>query len=326
MTDELERDLRAANPLRSRRTDPLSARAEAELADILASAPVVAIESAPRKRSPLGWVLAGAAALVVATLITVSSLNTPTAVIAALPELDAVPIDATLSEVLAEMSANARALPGDTTLGQVIDSEAWYSEITVDEESTTFFVQPQLVHLEWRDDYTGFIETHAGEVRWGDPVSADGMAEPGELLSHYDFDEPGSFPPVFGEPPPDTAEGFREYIRAANPEYDDDTDTMLYFSSLRDIRGFWPLTGPQAAGALDFIATLPDVELLGEVTDRVGRTGVAIVTATETHREVLVFDRTTGQLLSEETLYLGGIPDFDMPPGVMGYTAWEAAG
>jgi hypothetical protein len=334
MTDLLERDLRAANPLHSRRTDPLSARAEADLASILASTPaaadaaatVVPIASAPKKirRARFAWALSAAAALVVASVITIASLTvSPPAGVAAPPDLDPVPIDSTLSEVLAEMSANARQLPGDTSLGHIVESEAWYSDITIGEESTTYFVQPQLVHLEWNADYSGFVETRAGEVRWGDPVDTDGMAEPGELLSRYDYPEPGTFPMGFPQPPPDTADAFRDYIRATYTGFDDATPAASYFAALEDIRGTWPLTGPQAAGALDFIGTLPDVELLGEVVDRLGRTGIAVATETETHRLVLVFDRSTGLLLSAETSYLGGIPDFDYPPGVMGFTAWK---
>lgn len=334
MTDLLERDLRAANPLRSRRTDPLSARAEADLASILTSAPVAAdapsnvapIASAPKKnrRARYAWVLGAAAALAVAAVITVTSLTaSPPAGVAAPPNLDPVPIDSTLSEVLAEMSANARQLPGDTSLGHIVESEGWYSDITIGEESTTYFVQPQLVHLEWHPDLTGFVEARAGEVRWGDPVNAEGMTEPGEVLFRVDYDEPGSFPMAFPQPPPDTGDAFRDYIRAAYPDYTDDTPTGFYFAALEDIRGTWPLTGPQAAGALDFIGTLPDVELLGEVTDRLGRTGIAIATETESHRFVLVFDRETGLLLSAERSYLGGLPDFDYPPGVMSFTAWK---
>lgn len=342
MTDLLERDLRAANPLRSRRTDPLSARAEADLASILASASaatdadaaaaedatatVVPIASAAKRsrRARFAWALSAAAALAAASVITITSLTvSPPAGVAAPPDLDPVPIDSTLSEVLAEMSANARQLPGDTSLGHIVESEAWYSDISITEESTTFFVQPQLVHVEWHPDLTGFVEARAGEVRWGDPVDADGMTKPGEVLFRVDYDEPGSFPLTLPQPPPDTADAFRDYIRAAYPDYTDDTPTGFYFAALEDIRSGWPLTGPQAAGALDFIGSLPDVELLGEVTDRLGRTGIAIATETETHRFVLVFDRQTGLLLSAERSYLGGVPDFDYPPGVMSFTAWK---
>ena len=86
------------------------------------------------------------------------------------------------------------------------------------------------------------------------------------------------------------------------------------------------LTGPQTAAALDLVAGLSDVTLAGTVTDRLGREGIAIQTerASGTHRILLIFSPETGLLLSSESIYLGGIPDFSLEyPTVINYFAWK---
>jgi hypothetical protein len=68
------------------------------------------------------------------------------------------------------------------------------------------------------------------------------------------------------------------------------------------------------------------VTLAGAVTDRLGRAGIAIQTERESgsHRMLLIFSPETGLLLSTETVYLGGIPDYALEyPTVLNYFAWK---
>jgi hypothetical protein len=126
--------------------------------------------------------------------------------------------------------------------------------------------------------------------------------------------------------PPDTADALHAAMDASFG-YGADTPTGWYFSGLYALRTEWALTGPQAAAVLEFIGTLPDVELLGEVTDRLGRTGIALATETAqdgAFRDVLVFDPETGNIISYESTYLGGHPDIDLPvDSVQNFTAWK---
>lgn len=337
MIDKLERDLRAANPLTSRCTDPLSARAEADLARILAEAPsaVTVASEAPaplasvrrRRATRAAWALAAVAAVTTGIVIAATSLTvSPEVSVAAPPALEATPIDATLSEVIEELTAKARALPGDTDPAQTIETEGWSAalEFGNDNSLTNYFVQPENVLRVRAADLSGFIEVTAGEVRWGD-TTAPQIVPPGELIIRSDY-AAGEFPILYPQPAPDTGAALYDYIQAT-VGYDDSTPTGLYFTALRDVRLDWATTGPQAAAVLELVGTLPDVELLGEVTDRLGRTGIAVsteMTLDDTVRNVLVFDPTTGNLLSNEITYLGGSSGLDIPVGsVMQYLAWK---
>lgn len=105
--------------------------------------------------------------------------------------------------------------------------------------------------------------------------------------------------------------------------------TGNYFATIAELRNEWPVQGPQAAAVLDLIDTLPEAVLLGAVTDRRGRSGIAIAIATATRwggtfRDILVFDPETGALTSSEVVYLGGHPEIDIPDDtVMSYAAWR---
>lgn len=55
---------------------------------------------------------------------------------------------------------------------------------------------------------------------------------------------------------------------------------------------------------LGILAEQPDIEVLGAVTDRVGRAGIAVSTRTDDMQLVLVFDETTGALLDYEQIAL----------------------
>lgn len=78
------------------------------------------------------------------------------------------------------------------------------------------------------------------------------------------------------------------------------------------------------AAFLSILAEQQDIAVLGAVTDRVGRHGVAVSTETHEHRLVLVFDETTGALLDYEQIALtptaASVPV--ALPSTVGYTVW----
>jgi RNA polymerase sigma-70 factor (ECF subfamily) len=92
-----------------------------------------------------------------------------------------------------------------------------------------------------------------------------------------------------------------------------------------------PLTPPDVRAALfEVAAGLPGIELLGAMTDRIGRPGVGVaMTAfqmTPFHRqEIIIFDPATSVLLEERTV--GLVPYGDTPaPITWGYATYlEAA-
>lgn len=106
------------------------------------------------------------------------------------------------------------------------------------------------------------------------------------------------------------------------------TDSQMFVvigDLLRD-----PLTPPEVRAALfEVAAGLPGIELLGETTDRIGRTGVAVAMTslplTPWHRqEIIIFDPATSVLLEERTVSLA--PYGDTPaPFLWGYATYLEA-
>jgi len=331
MTD-LERRIRAANPIAIGRATPLSSRAEAELQALLATAPLATAAPRPApalKRARLrgAWVTGLAAVLVFVTVFVVGNVtNRPQSSAASSPPLlTSVAIDATVPEILGVLSAAARDIgPSAASSERTVRSEAWSADISVDDESNvTMFVQPQEISRVWNDELSGRVTAVAGEVRWGaDSASA---AEPGTVLVDEEYGR-GQYPAIFATRPPSTAAELRSYL-AAPLGLDDQSTAGQWFKAVQDLRADWPLDGDQNAALLDLLATLPDVSVAGTVTDRLGREGVAVETESRVDgvfRDILVFDSATGFLISAEDVYLGGLNDISLPAmTVLNYSAWK---
>ncbi len=85
-------------------------------------------------------------------------------------------------------------------------------------------------------------------------------------------------------------------------------------------------TPEQRAALFEVAARIPGVELLGDLTDRAGRAGVAVAMSDEVTRirSELIFDPRTSALLGEEEVVLEG-NSFGYPAGtVIGYVTYLA--
>lgn len=325
--DELERQLRDANPLATRRTSPLSDRAESELSTLLTAEAGAAPAQRRRRRAlpAIGFATAAAMAVSIAIVLAVTNVGHPTPQsVAAPPLLQATELGDSLDDVLARLSERARNQGGTSTPGQTIRYESWAAQIDAESTFSSYFVQPAVNEMTWRPDFSGSWLSRAGEVRYGKPSNNNPAATPGTVLQRDEFG-PGENPMAFYDVPPTDAGELDAYLRGAWG-LPDPSESFDYFTAIEGLRLEWNLTGPQSAAALELIGQLPDVELAGTVTDRLGREGIAIQTerASGTHRMILVFSPETGELLSSELVYLGGIPDFHLEfPTVMNYFAWK---
>lgn len=76
---------------------------------------------------------------------------------------------------------------------------------------------------------------------------------------------------------------------------------------------------PEVRAALyEVAATLPGVQLLGEMTDHAGRVGIGVAMADGEFQEVLIFDPATSSLLEHQTVGLEAYGDH-RPPVLWGY-------
>jgi hypothetical protein len=319
--DDLITRVRNANPGRTRRGSPLSARAEFDLEEILRGSAHSAVRLT--RKLKISWAVAAVTVFALAFVIAVTDVGQRMpASVAAPPQLTFTPVNASLSDVLERLMLSARENTAGTP-SETIRSESWAANITIDEQAATVAVQPREVERRRNSDLSGYVEVRAGSVRWGKASREDPVAE--TVLEHYEY-APGTYPLLFSAIPPSSADELHTYLRSFLL-LTDESSTGDVFRGIQDLRNDWTLDGPQSAALLDMVKSLPDVELLGRVTDRLGREGIAVQTSTRadgTFRDILVFDGKTGSLIAAEAVYLGGAEDVPLPDDtVVNYIAWK---
>jgi hypothetical protein len=318
--DEIERRIREANPYPIRRDDPLSKRAERELALLLSTQRHGSPPHVRRWRTPV--LISTAAAVLALTFAVASSfLFTPQPALAAPPPLELMAITGTPDSVIEELIVRAHSLKSSSPTS--IASETWSADISTDSEQT--FVQPREIVRTRSADLSGTIVVTAGQVRWGNVQANEKPPSPGSVLQLQDFGH-GDYPLLFTTPPPANPSEYRAYFSATAGTTETSTPGD-FFRAITSLRNEWVFTGAQTAAVLEFIQGLPHVEVAGQVTDRLGRHGVAIATNSRSggaFRDMLIFDRATGALLSTEQIYLGGLSGVPLKAStVLDYTAWK---
>ncbi len=320
--DELERLVRDANPAPVQRQTSLSTRAEADLAAILA-APRPTPNPTKKWRRTAIWSSAIAAGLAIILTATIH-FAAPQA-IASPPLLEYAPVSGSSTSVLERLGEMARTSVASSS-SNVLISETWSADITIGEGEATTYVQPREVTRTYRSDGSATFVVRAGEVRWGVVPDDSEAPNPGTELERMELTAADG-PRLFVEPPPSTGgPALRAYIDAALGLSDAST-TGDYFAAVQSLRDEWALDGEQTTALTQLLASLPDVTMLGETTDRLGRTGIAFATRTigdGTFQTVLIFDSASGALIAFENTYLGGNPDVPLPsPSVVNYIAWK---
>ncbi|SFR91593.1 hypothetical protein SAMN05428970_3817 [Agromyces sp. CF514] len=316
---ELSRRLSDARPDLPRRGDDLSPSAETRLRRITTSLPA----ARPRRRSPIFLSVAAAVALLLAVAIGMLVIARPATVYAAAtpPLLHPTPIDGTPEELL--MGLSTKLAPGPTTT-TTVKTQSWYRNMVVGDDGT---IEQVTINPEIRTFEQGPQGARI-EVRRGEPYDSDGRPivvegyEVGSLAWEQDFG-PGEWQPMYGTPPNSAAE-FGAFLRA--PMGAATYTTGEYVNELRGLLGERRLTTEQSKAALEFLASLPDLEVEGEVVDRLGRSGISFSTASRAPGEfvdhVVVSDEGLG-IITIETTYVGHDRTDVQAPSVWGYEAFE---
>lgn len=321
--DDIEQRIRAANASPVRRNSPLSERAKLDLT-LIVQEPRASHFAEGRRRTRRTILVSTVAAMAVIALTVLGAVVfTPHAAMASPPLLSVTTIDGSVTQILGKLSRAARALPAPTST--VIRAETWSADITVKDRVTTEFVQPSEVVRTRLEDLSGEVVTYASGVRWGSAPAGVKVPRKGSELTREKY-AAGTYPILFPVAPPDSSGSYAAYFHQyAGTQADSSPGD--YFRAIADLRNDWAFNGPQTGAVLDFVGQLPDVSIAGEVTDRLGRPGVAIQTTTRgggAFRDLLVFDKSTGALLSAEQIYLGGLKDVRLDfPSVLDYIAWK---
>jgi hypothetical protein len=186
-----------------------------------------------------------------------------------------------------------------------------------------------LVREDWvAADGSGRIRETVGELVFLSEADREAW-EAGEFTPYAlneDFGPGGLEPQLANASLPTDVDLLRAEVKAqAAATHPWSTDSQMFVvigDLLRD-----PLTPPDVrAGLFQVAADLPGIELLGQLTDRIGRPGVAVAMSafamTPYHRqEIIIFDPATSVLLEERTVSLA--PYGDTPaPFLWGYATY----
>lgn len=210
--------------------------------------------------------------------------------------------------------------------------EGWYLQTEVGESGeSTSVVTPQQMELVWTPELSGTLKVTAGSSyvpSEGETVApADGLAPtPGEVIQMQDF-AAGDMPVLFRGPPPDSADEMRTYLEEA-AGIGPGANVLGYLDAVRVLLSEWTPSAQQMSSILTVLRAFGDeLEVAGEVTDRLGRPGIAVRVSSETSSHfqyLLIVSRDTGRIIALETIYLGGLAELDLPtPCVTDYIAWK---
>jgi hypothetical protein len=322
MADELEL-LRRANPVPVDGAHfgegPLDHRAERRLNRLLHDA-----EPGRRRWRPrLVWALGGTV-VVVGTVLAVLFSGPGTAPAVAAPRPLTVRAHSTPVPLkqLAEL-AEATAADGAPKLRKGTHVQSWSLGMSDDKQPITL---PEERIVRWRadDSHTELVVAtdprHPGRPVLTDEGGEPRMVEDGHVLARQTYPPSWSDAPPEATPPHDAVR-LRSYLAEtvrgealATPELLDATEELL---------DHWTLGARESAALVRLLADAKGLRAVGQVTDRLGRTGQAYVYDTKGNRRMLVLDPATGAVLGLESTFTEDEPEYGVRAGdVMEYRAW----
>lgn len=239
------------------------------------------------------------------------------------PALVAQPITQTADEVLATSIAALQAAQERTATRDSLVVR-WAMR---DDGKPDPVIVPEWQEWVWDADGTGHLESRTGAPY---SVTKDGTIVPpageapkeGSPLPGTGHHSSNLF---FAEPPSDAA-GLRAYIEdRVGPS--GSADALAIWGVVSSIRDSWALSPAQQAAALQLVRDAGGVSVLGSVTDRLGRPGIALKIASTKRPQftaTLVLDTSTHEIIAADTIYAGGSTmKLKVAPGsVIEYKAW----
>lgn len=318
--DDLARALRGLDPARTPLDAPLPLAAERRLREIVGG------PSARRRRPVLAW---GSAAAVVTLILAIvagvfwmpapsASALTPKPLVYAPVAADATQVIADAQRLLADDDGPSEAQRRSLSLG-------WYFSASPDGAEATVF-RREWVDLRWNENLSGSLVTTAA-----DATNADGDTVPttdpvpGTVVGEMRYVQ-NQFSPLSRTPPEPTAAAMRELVLTSTGAGDGLTagDAML---GARSLLGEWTLTGEQQSALLDVVAAAPDLRVLGQTSDRLGRPVVGlggIPSGPVSPQVTLLLSTETGRIVGFESALAEANTDLDLPAGsITDYTLWD---
>jgi len=239
------------------------------------------------------------------------------------PALVTQPIAQTADEVLSASIAALRRAPARPATRDALVVR-WALR---DDGKADPVIVPEWQEWVWDADGTGHLESRTGAPY---SVTKDGTIVPpageapkeGSPLPGTGHHSSNLF---FAEPPSDAA-GLRAYIEE-RVGLTGNADALAIWGVVSSIRDSWAMSPAQQAAVLQLVRDAGGVSVLGSVTDRLGRPGIALkITSTKRPQftATLVLDASTHEIIAADTIYAGGSAmKLNVAPGsVIEYKAW----
>ena len=297
MVDELEL-LRSGNPFTADGPvygdGPLDHHAERRLNRLL--------HERRAGRRQLLWTLAATAAVAATVLTLVLSGPSSTPAVAAprplVVQADSTPVSL---DQLAALAA-ATAADGTPALRKGTHVQSWSMGMSDDKPPVTI---PEERIVRWNAD-----DSHT-----------ERLVEDGHVLKETTYPPSWSDVPPEARPPHDVA-GLRAYLQETAYSKTPLTTPEL-LDAVRELLDHWTLGARESAALARLLAGADGLRPVGEVTDRLGRRGLAYVCQQSGTRRMLIMDPTTGAVLGLESTFTKDQPEYGVKAGdVMDYNVW----
>lgn len=329
--DEIERRVRAARPVSGHRNLPLSDRAKRELADVLLTGTPrqpLRKRRRPRRRAFLLAAMATIAAVIVGG-VGLTSLLGSQHVYAATPALLKVSaMHQTAQDLLTTLGDQLIAKQDRPQRnGFTIKVQAWTLQVNDDGKATSTVIVPEEYAIAVsRDGSRRQRVTSAGPQNSdGSSASSDAGPPPGHLLWEESW-KPGDYKPLFADPAPLDAAKYEKYFGAVIGTGNLPNAAAAAIQEVTDLLLEQKLSSRQEGALLQYLAGLPDLKTAGEVTDRLGRDGIAFTAKNPDRPEYesqIIVSPESGRILATETIYTGHTRTDIASPSVVGYYAWK---
>lgn len=314
-TDQAESLIRLAAP-----EAHYSVRAEADLARIVASKGPAADTSPPAERPTRRRILTPVVAVlaVVALAIGVATFRPTRAQAATPPMLTLTNVAGTSKAVLGELAKLRATHPGGTASIELF-SWALNTAIAEDGSISHSSIEPTLTTTKFQPGGSIDITTVAAESFPGQPRT--GLRTPGSLIDQ-EHQAPGqTLSDSLPGPIPTTPEALEQWMAKA---FGDESSAGERLANLLAILASYPATAAQEAAVIKFLSRDSGIQLMGGVTDRLGRPGIvfSLRDRIPDHEDLIIISSTTGAIIASETVYVGETRTDITAPAVISYQAW----
>lgn len=316
---DIERLLRAANPVPAAPPPPLPVRAAA-LRERIMSEPAPPRSS--RGRMPLRpwWVSVWTPLVAVVVLVAFVAVSIANPAVA--PQASAItprPLEFsnegedTVADVISRAQTSLADAEGLERPLRSSVSTGWYYVVDMDATQKSAVISPEVTRLEWNEDLSGSIRTLAGDAYWADGSAEtlpEGTPPPGSLLWEMEFG-PGEVQSVVTAEPGSTASDMEALL--ADYGMADAASGFDVVNSIDAALSFWRLTNQQHARMLQIVAASNGVRVLGSTVDRAGRPvfGLSVDLPSATAELHMFISQDTGRVVGFETLTTRADEAFD---------------